>query len=318
MKLCGTIVCLLFSLLASPASAQDLALDFPLGCTLGADCWVQQYVDQDATPAAKDYACGAETYDGHDGTDIRARDTAQHVAVLAAADGNVKALRDGVEDHLVKSDADRAAVKKIECGNGVVITHADGWQTQYCHLRKGSVQVKVGDAVKAGDQLGQVGYSGDAAFPHLHFTVRQNGKTRDPFGAGTCNPDVKSLWRKQPAYAQGEILAASFQSGPVEITQLEIGQPDAHTPSSDWPALVAYAWIINLQSGDRITVTLDGPNSLHAENTATLDRAKAQYMLFAGKKSPAGGWLKGHYAGHVTVQRSGVEALQKSWQTELK
>jgi uncharacterized protein YndB with AHSA1/START domain len=76
---------------------------------------------------------------------------------------------------------------------------------------------------------------------------------------------------------------------------------------------VAYAWIINLQAGDKITVTLDGPNSLHAENTATLDRAKAQYMLFAGKKSPAGGWLKGHYAGHVTVLRSGVEALQKIW-----
>ena len=34
------------------------------------------------------------------------------------------------------------------CGNGVTLDHGDGWQTQYCHMRRGSVAVKVADLQK--------------------------------------------------------------------------------------------------------------------------------------------------------------------------
>ena len=33
-------------------------------------------------------------------------------------------------------------------GNSVVVDHADGWQTQYSHMRKGSVRVKRNDRLK--------------------------------------------------------------------------------------------------------------------------------------------------------------------------
>lgn len=42
------------------------------------------------------------------------------------------------------------------------------------HLRCGSVRVHVGDAVRAGDQVGEVGNSGSSLQPHLHFQVMNN------------------------------------------------------------------------------------------------------------------------------------------------
>src|SRR3990170_8389893 len=86
------------------APAFALELSQPIDCTPGTDCFIQQYVDRDEGPGAQDYACGAETYDGHKGTDIRLRttaDVAKGVAVLATAPGVVAGLRDGMADHLL-------------------------------------------------------------------------------------------------------------------------------------------------------------------------------------------------------------------------
>ena len=68
------------------------------------------------------------------------------VDVLAAADGMVKATRDGMADpNVAETGVD--AVKDVECGNGVLIEHDDGWSTQYCHMKKGSIRVREGDTV---------------------------------------------------------------------------------------------------------------------------------------------------------------------------
>jgi murein DD-endopeptidase MepM/ murein hydrolase activator NlpD len=110
--------------LASPAGAFELA--FPAGCTLGQDCYIQQYHDHDPGPEATDYTCGPLSYDGHDGTDIALptrADMAAGVAVLAAAPGVVKGLRDGVADAAPFPTGQ-------DCGNGVVIDHGNGWETQ--------------------------------------------------------------------------------------------------------------------------------------------------------------------------------------------
>src|SRR5215510_1811152 len=84
-----------------------------------------------------------------------------------------------------------------ECGNGVIIDHGDGFETQYCHMAQNSIRVKPGERVKAGQPLGRVGISGKADFPHLHFTVRRRGAVVDPFGdspsAGACATGT-SLW----------------------------------------------------------------------------------------------------------------------------
>jgi murein DD-endopeptidase MepM/ murein hydrolase activator NlpD len=63
-------------------------------------------------------------------------------------------------------------------GNLVTLRHDNGFETRYAHLS--AVDVKVGDDVAAGDDLGKVGTTGYSTGPHLHFEVRHDGKTIDP------------------------------------------------------------------------------------------------------------------------------------------
>src|SRR6478672_13776971 len=96
----------LFIIVVGTTPAFALELSQPIDCTPGTDCFIQQYVDHDPTEGVLDYACGSETYDGHEGTDIRLRSTAdveKGVAVKASAEGTVVGLRDGVDDRLVRS-----------------------------------------------------------------------------------------------------------------------------------------------------------------------------------------------------------------------
>lgn len=308
-------------LTACPAAAFELSL--PVDCRIGTECFIQQYADHDAGPGTSDYACGGQTYDGHDGTDIRVAsvaDVSRGVPVIAAAQGQIIGARDGMDDHLVRSKEDRAAIADRECGNGVLIDHDDGWQTQYCHLRKGSVTVKRGDYVQLGAKLGEIGYSGDAAFPHVHLTVRKDKKPLDPFkpeGGSVCGMADNALWsqvaRSVLAYQAGELLHLGFSDRPVELPELEQGTTQAAVPRSGAEALLAYMWGINLQKDDAITLTLSGADgTVLAANTETLDRNKAQYMRFVGKKRPQGGWPTGIYKATVEVTRKGAMVINRT------
>jgi murein DD-endopeptidase MepM/ murein hydrolase activator NlpD len=65
-------------------------------------------------------------------------------------------------------------------GRMVVIDHGNGFQTLYAHMQV--YYVEVGDSVAKGEQIGEVGSTGNSSGPHLHFEVRQNGIQRNPFG----------------------------------------------------------------------------------------------------------------------------------------
>lgn len=56
-------------------------------------------------------------------------------------------------------------------GNHVIIDHGNGEFSVYAHMRPGSVRVHAGDHVVQGQQIGQVGSSGNSTEPHLHFQV---------------------------------------------------------------------------------------------------------------------------------------------------
>ncbi len=64
-------------------------------------------------------------------------------------------------------------------GNYVII-HSERFSAVMAHLRNGSVKVKEGQHVKAGDQIGEVGNSGNTTGPHLHFQLMRGD---DPFTA---------------------------------------------------------------------------------------------------------------------------------------
>lgn len=98
----------------------------------------------------------------HDGVDIRAE---EGDAVKTAAAGTVKEVR---YDDLM--------------GVTVVISHADGYETQYSSLQQ-EPPVEQGKTVEAGDIIGLVGSTaaaeGDVG-PHLHFSVSKDGRVVDP------------------------------------------------------------------------------------------------------------------------------------------
>src|SRR5436305_13821183 len=97
--------------LSGPGAAAAFELGWPVNCAAGKTCVVQNYVDSDPGPAARDYHCGGETYQGHDGVDIRipsVRAMQAGVDVLAAAAGKVARFRDDMPDH----DANAAAAAR--------------------------------------------------------------------------------------------------------------------------------------------------------------------------------------------------------------
>ncbi|MEU5400134.1 peptidoglycan DD-metalloendopeptidase family protein [Streptomyces sp. NPDC005963] len=55
-------------------------------------------------------------------------------------------------------------------GNEVVIQHTDGKYSQYAHMS--SLSVSAGQSVSGGQQIGQVGSTGNSSGPHLHFEIR--------------------------------------------------------------------------------------------------------------------------------------------------
>jgi murein DD-endopeptidase MepM/ murein hydrolase activator NlpD len=60
----------------------------------------------------------------------------------------------------------------------VEIDHGNGLSTRYGHLSE--VNVKIGDYVKTGQVIGEVGSTGRSTGPHLHYETRIHGEAVDP------------------------------------------------------------------------------------------------------------------------------------------
>lgn len=103
----------------------------------------------------------------NDGLDIRAP---QGTPVVSAADGKVA----------------YAGNQVMGFGNLVLVRHADGWVTAYARLA--SINVKMQQDVKQGEQLGTVGATGGATEPALHFEMRYAPTVKDK--AKPVNPSL--------------------------------------------------------------------------------------------------------------------------------
>jgi murein DD-endopeptidase MepM/ murein hydrolase activator NlpD len=84
--------------------------------------------------------------------------------VHAARGGVVVLVEDGNDRGCWQEGCDRFA-------NFVVVLHSDGTTGEYFHLERGSVVVRVGDAVRRGQLLARSGNTGYTTAPHLHFGV---------------------------------------------------------------------------------------------------------------------------------------------------
>lgn len=63
-------------------------------------------------------------------------------------------------------------------GNYVLMEHADGTQTLYCHCSE--ILVDEYAVIRAGETIALVGNTGWSTGPHLHFEIRINGASVDP------------------------------------------------------------------------------------------------------------------------------------------
>jgi murein DD-endopeptidase MepM/ murein hydrolase activator NlpD len=102
---------------------------------------------------------GRRGRDDHEGIDIPAREGTE---VLAAEAGRV-----------VHSGRERGAY-----GNVVIVKHAGRYATLYAHNRRNLV--RPGEFVEKGQPIAQVGESGNASAPHLHFEIRRDRAAQDP------------------------------------------------------------------------------------------------------------------------------------------
>ena len=99
---------------------------------------------------------GAERF--HYGVDLAAD---RGTAIACFADGTVTAVGES-----------------SSYGKYCTVTHANGCATLYAHC--GRISVSSGTAVKKGEKLGEVGETGMATGPHLHFELQKDGVYLNP------------------------------------------------------------------------------------------------------------------------------------------
>lgn len=294
---------------AFPAAAQDAPLlTFPVDCELGETCMIQQLMDHDPGLGAQDFLCGPMSYDGHRGTDIRVPDMealAAGVPILAAAPGTVRGTRNNVPDTGIGGFSEGQ-----DCGNGVLIEHENGWQTQYCHMAQGSILVASGDLISAGQPIGEMGFSGNTEFPHLHISLRHNGEDVDPFDmseASSCGDAAQPLWADPFPVSPGGILSIGFADAIPEFDAIRAGTADAETLPTSPEAVVIWGFFHGGRDGDIITASIHGPNGdiFHTQDTA-LERTQAQLFRATGRRIRAP-LEPGDYTGTVTLSRGGIE-----------
>jgi len=100
-----------------------------------------------------------KVYRKHSGHDIA---TPTGALIIAANDGIVT-----------------KATYSYSYGNMIIINHGGGVSTVYAHGSE--LLAKVGDSVKRGDVIMKAGSTGWSTGPHLHFEIRVNGTTIDPY-----------------------------------------------------------------------------------------------------------------------------------------
>ncbi len=328
--LCSALRALLFYVtVAAPAHAQTtfapsgvtpIELSMPIDCTLGQDCFIQNYVDMDPGPGAKDFMCGPLAYDNHQGTDFRLRNRnalSRPYAALAAAPGTVVQVINNQPDHGFRE----GAFTSLDCGNAVMIDHGGGWMSQYCHLAEGSVTVQRGQQVQRSQPIGNIGSSGGTSFPHLHYAIRNNNATISPFTGvsptGCDAAEAGPLWQNPGNifYADSAILGFGVSSIEPTLERMENGTLNA-PPSDPHAPVHVWAHIMGVQSGDTIRFTARAPNgNIIASERFPIPETGRIFSAgigFAPQDSGVPFWPSGTYQAQLAFYRGGQEIGTRS------
>ena len=313
---------ILFLPAASPTRSgmTPIKLSSPVDCTLGEDCFIQNYVDMDPGPDAKDFTCGPLAYNNHQGTDFRLRNRAalqRPYSALATAPGKVVQVINNRPDH----HFEEGAYSALDCGNAVMIDHGGGWMSQYCHLAEGSVRVTNGDIVQRGQPIGYIGSSGGTSFPHLHYAIRAFNATIDPFigvsPTGCEATESGPLWDDSVGafYADTAILGFGATRDFPNLNAMENG--GLNTPPNE-PYAPFYVWahIMGVKSGDTLRfVALAPGDKIVASERFEVPEDKTIYSVNIGVEPSDGdfeSWPAGTYEGRFAFYSGGQEIAKRS------
>lgn len=131
--------------------------------------WPTEYKSINQPFAANPDIYGQFNLAGHEGVDIQAPTNSR---IFAVADGRVSVVETDPHAH--------------NYGIHVRIEHADGYQTIYAHFKQ--AQVRVGQQVKAGEQIGIANNTGNSTGPHLHISLKKQGAQLSGYPAGYIDP----------------------------------------------------------------------------------------------------------------------------------
>jgi len=132
--------------------------------------------------------------------------------IYSAAAGKVVATADGLPENVPHSGKYAVSIDfNNAAGNHVVVEIAPNRYVLYAHMRPGTVSVKVGDMVKAGDLLGHVGNTGSSTEPHLHMHIDD----QPSFLAGNGVPYEFARGRESGAVEANVSSPTAISLGPI-------------------------------------------------------------------------------------------------------
>ncbi|QFY42268.1 M23 family metallopeptidase [Candidatus Methylospira mobilis] len=154
--------------------------------------------------------------------------------VLSATNGRVVVVSDGMTEQIPGRLVPPQEVLQYT-GNHVVVAIGSGKYALYAHLVPGSVKVKQGDGVKAGQILGQFGSSGNSDAPHLHFQITNSASAFNTVGLpfvfermryqgrlkGELNPAIDSLFKGDGAEIDTSDAGLRSQQMPLTLDLIE-------------------------------------------------------------------------------------------------
>lgn len=131
--------------------------------------------------------------------------------VLAVAEAVVATVRTDVPESATLSGYTRPEALADDTGNYVALDLGGGRHAFYEHLQPGSIRVRAGDRVEAGQVIASVGFTGSTSGPHLHFHIADAGS---PLGAEGL-PFVLDRFKVIGSYGASDLFTDGGWSEPA-------------------------------------------------------------------------------------------------------
>jgi murein DD-endopeptidase MepM/ murein hydrolase activator NlpD len=165
---------------------------------------------------------------------------------------------------IVASAAGEISYKGTESGYGnvVKIKHEGGFETTYGHMSK-FADLRVGQKVEKGEEIGKVGNTGISTGPHLHFEVKKDGQAVDP-----------SVFFSSSASRPGKGKRSPFAGSKEEGSKVETASAEKGSPSDGSKVETTGSGIwSSINAGFQTTfgtAALSSSNSLNNANMQTM------------------------------------------------